>query len=60
MDHGNLGGKTIKELRELCKEDRITYRGYSKCTKKEDLIEFTNLIEKQLKLSGVNFSFNLE
>ena len=26
----------------------------------EDLLYFTNLIEKQLKLSGVNFSFNLE
>ena len=40
MDHGTLDKKTIKELHVICKGDRTTYKGYSKCKRKEDLIEF--------------------
>ena len=39
-------------------QNQLTCR--AEALNQEDLLFFTNLIEKQLKLSGVNFSFNLE
>ena len=39
-------------------QNQLTCR--AEAINKEDLLYFTNLIEEQLKLSGVNFSFNLE
>jgi len=39
-------------------QNQLTCR--AEASNKDDLLIFINLIEKQLKLSGVNFSFNLE
>ena len=39
-------------------QNQLTCR--AEALNQEDLLEFISLIEKQLKLSGVNFSFNLE
>ncbi len=38
-------------------QNQLTCR--AEALNKEDLLSFTNLIEEQLKMSGVNFSFNL-
>ena len=39
-------------------QNQLTCR--AEALNKDDLLSFTNLIEAQLKMSGVNFSFNLE
>ena len=39
-------------------QNQLTCR--AEASNKDDLLIFINLIEKQLKLSGVNFSFNVE
>ena len=39
-------------------QNQLTCR--AEALNKKDLLNFTNLIEEQLKLSGVDFSFNLE
>ena len=49
MDHETLDKKTIKELHVICKGDKTTYKGYSKCGKKEDLIEF--ILSKGIPMS---------
>ena len=40
MNFGELKKKSVKDLREVCKNDRSKYRGYSYHTRKSDLITF--------------------
>ena len=40
MNFGELKTKSVKDLKEVCKNDRSKYRGYSYHTRKADLITF--------------------
>ena len=40
MDISDLKKKSLKDLKELCKGDRHKYKGYSKYTRKKDLLKF--------------------
>ena len=40
MNFGELKTKSVKDLKEVCKNDRSKYRGYSYHTRKDDLITF--------------------
>ena len=40
MNQESLCSKTVKELNEICKNNRELYSGYSKCKRKQILIDF--------------------
>jgi hypothetical protein len=40
MNFGVLKTKSVKDLKEVCKNDRSKYKGYSYHTRKDDLINF--------------------
>jgi len=64
MDKNSLSSKKKNELLKICKDNKQLYKGYSKCKKKEELIEFILSkgppINQQLQSSESNVSNSLE
>lgn len=64
MDKNSLSSKKKNELLKLCQDNKQLYKGYSKCKKKEELVDFILSkgppINQQLGASETNVSNSLE
>ena len=64
MDKNSLSSKKKNELLKLCQDNKQLYKGYSKCKKKEELVDFILSkgppINQQLQSSESNVSNSLE
>lgn len=64
MDKNSLSSKKKNELIKLCQDNKQLYKGYSKCKKKEELIDFILSkgppVNQQLQVSESNVGNNLE
>lgn len=64
MDKNSLSSKKKNELLKLCQDNKQLYKGYSKCKKKEELIDFILSkgppINQQLQASESNVGNSLD